>query len=207
MNTLYNEYKNNPDYGMNMRDYYKRFPNYYMNRPLGYHHMPQGISAQRMPNQGPPSQRVPGQMPPNQIMPRQGTPNQVRENMVFDIEEATTENNNYRQTAWTGQHMQLTFMSIDVGKDIGLEIHSNLDQFIRVEQGEGTVFMGDSMNNLDFQAHVNDDYAIIIPAGTWHNLVNTGDESLKLYSIYSPPAHHPGTIHISKDDAMADENH
>lgn len=130
------------------------------------------------------------------------------EPFVINIDEATKQNNNFRTALWTGEHLQVTLMSIDVGEDIGLEIHPHLDQFIRIEEGEGIVMMGDKKNKLDFQRKVYDDYAFIIPAGTWHNLVNTGNKPIKLYSIYAPPQHPYGTIHETKADAEADEeNH
>ncbi len=120
---------------------------------------------------------------------------------VINIEEATKQNDYYRIALWTGEYLQLTLMSINVGDDIGLEIHTDLDQFIRIEKGQGMVMMGDRRNNLDFQAKVYDDYAIFIPAGKWHNLINTGRTPLKLYSIYAPPEHPRGTIHETKEDA------
>ena len=129
------------------------------------------------------------------------------EPFVIDIEKATLQNNNFRTALWTGCHLQLTLMSINVGEDIGLEKHPDLDQFIRIEQGEGIVKMGDSKHNLDFQARVSDDYAIIIPAGKWHNLINTGCVPLKLYSIYAPPQHPFGTVHKTKEDAEMAEEH
>ncbi len=126
---------------------------------------------------------------------------------VIDIDKATLQNNYFRTALWTGTHMQLTLMSIKPGEDIGLEIHPNLDQFLRVEQGQGIVMMGDSKDNLNFQKRVYDNYAIIIPAGTWHNLINTGRVPLKLYSIYAPPQHPFGTVHETKRDAMEQEEH
>jgi mannose-6-phosphate isomerase-like protein (cupin superfamily) len=117
---------------------------------------------------------------------------------VVNIDEATTENNNYRTALWTGTHLQVTLMSIKVGEDIGLEIHPNIDQFIRIEDGEGMVRMGKSKDNLDFQGRVRDGFAIMIPAGTWHNVVNTGNKPLKLYSIYAPPQHPQGVIQVNK---------
>ncbi|OLS38180.1 cupin [Alkalihalophilus pseudofirmus] len=124
---------------------------------------------------------------------------------VVDIEEATKENTNFRTALWTGEHFQLTLMSIDVGDDIGLETHPNLDQFLRIEEGQGIVQMGDSPENLYLQQEVEDDYAIFVPAGYYHNLINTGDEPLKLYSIYAPPEHPFGTVHETKEDALAAE--
>ncbi|MCX7920506.1 MAG: cupin domain-containing protein [Clostridia bacterium] len=124
---------------------------------------------------------------------------------VVDIEEATKQNNNFRLALWTGKHLQLTLMNINVGEDIGLEMHPNLDQFVRIEEGQGLVKMGDRKDRLDFQANVRNDYAFIIPAGKWHNLINTGNTPLKLYSIYAPPQHPFGTVHKTKADAQAAE--
>lgn len=130
------------------------------------------------------------------------------ESFVINIDQATKQNNTFRTALWTGEHLQLTLMSINVGEDIGLENHPNLDQFLRIEQGQGIVKMGQSRDNLDFQRRVGDGYAIIIPAGTWHNLINTGNRPLKLYSIYAPPQHPRGTVHKTKADAMeAEHNH
>jgi mannose-6-phosphate isomerase-like protein (cupin superfamily) len=127
------------------------------------------------------------------------------EPFVINIDEATKQNDTYRTALWTGRHLQVTLMSLKVGEDIGLEIHPNVDQFLRIEEGQGVVMMGDSRNNLDFQERVYDDFAILIPAGKWHNLVNTGNIPLKLYSIYAPPQHPHGTVHETKADAMAVE--
>ena len=124
---------------------------------------------------------------------------------VVDIEEATKQNTNFRTALWTGKYLQLTLMSIDVGGEIGLENHPNLDQFIRIEEGQGIVKMGDRKDRLDFQQPVYADYAFIIPAGKWHNLVNTGNTPIKLYSIYAPPQHPYGTVHETKEDAEAAE--
>jgi mannose-6-phosphate isomerase-like protein (cupin superfamily) len=122
---------------------------------------------------------------------------------VVNIEEATKQNNTFRTALWTGRHLQLTLMSINVGEDIGLEVHPYLDQFIRIEEGQGIVKMGDSKCKLDFQRKIYDDFAFIIPAGKWHNLINTGKKPLKLYSIYAPPQHPYGTVHVTKPQ----ENH
>jgi predicted heme/steroid binding protein/mannose-6-phosphate isomerase-like protein (cupin superfamily) len=124
---------------------------------------------------------------------------------VVNIEEATKQNNTFRTALWTGSHLQLTLMSIPVGGEIGLESHPNLDQFIRIEEGQGLVKMGDRKDYLDFQKRVYDDFAFIIPAGKWHNLINTGNKPIKLYSIYAPPQHPRGTVHVTKADAEAAE--
>ncbi|WP_028983505.1 cupin domain-containing protein [Sporolactobacillus terrae] len=126
--------------------------------------------------------------------------------IAFNIEEVTKRNNAYRRALWTGSHLQLTLMSIPVGGDIGLEAHPHLDQFIRIEEGQGLVMMGDRQDQLTFQRPVSDDFAFIIPAGKWHNLINTGNRPIKLYSIYAPPQHPHGTVHETKADAMAAEH-
>lgn len=125
------------------------------------------------------------------------------EPFVININEATKQNNNYRTALWTGRHLQLTLMSINVGDDIGLEVHPHLDQFIRIEEGRGFVQMGDSKYCLDFQQNVSDDFAVIIPAGKWHNITNTGNKPIKLYSIYAPTQHPFGTVQVVKPP----ENH
>ncbi|TDL35490.1 cupin domain-containing protein [Jeotgalibacillus sp. S-D1] len=130
------------------------------------------------------------------------------EPFVVNINEATKQNNTFRTALWTGEHLQLTLMSLNPGEDIGLEMHPNVDQFLRLEQGQGIVQMGKEKNNLTFQRNVSDDFAIIIPAGTWHNLTNTGNTPLKLYSIYAPPNHPFGTVHATKAAAeAAEESH
>lgn len=118
--------------------------------------------------------------------------------LVINIDKATKQNTNFRTALWTGEHFQVTLMSIDVGDDIGLEIHPDTDQFIRIEDGQGIVKMGKSKDNLEFQANARNDFAIIIPAGTWHNVINTGTKPLKVYSIYAPPKHPRGTVHVTK---------
>lgn len=127
---------------------------------------------------------------------------------VVNIEEVTKQNNTYRTALWTGSNLQVTLMSINVGDDIGLEVHPRTDQFIRIEEGQGLVQMGDSKDKLDFEAKAYDDYAIMIPAGKWHNITNTGNKPLKIYAIYAPPEHPFGTVHKTKAIAMASEgNH
>ncbi|KGX84781.1 cupin domain-containing protein [Pontibacillus litoralis] len=124
---------------------------------------------------------------------------------VVNIERATKKNNTFRTALWTGEHLQVTLMSIQPGEDIGLEIHPNVDQFLRIEDGKGFVQMGDKQDSLTFERNVFDDDAIMIPAGTWHNVTNTGNDPLKLYSIYAPPEHPFGTVHETKADAMEAE--
>ena len=123
------------------------------------------------------------------------------EPFVVNIEEITKANNTFRTALWTGEHLQLTLMNIPVGESIGLEIHPDTDQFLRVEQGEGLVQMGKDKNNLSFQKRVSNNFAFVVPAGTWHNLINIGNIPIKLYSIYAPPKHPRGTVHLTKADA------
>lgn len=131
-----------------------------------------------------------------------------KEPFVVNINQATKHNNTFRTAIWTGNHLQVTLMSINVGDDIGLEVHPNIDQFLRIEEGQGLVQMGDAKDQLYFQKRVYDDDAIMVPAGKWHNLINTGNRPLKLYTIYAPPEHPFGTIHKTKADAIAaEENH
>ncbi|MCY8839328.1 cupin domain-containing protein [Bacillus atrophaeus] len=125
---------------------------------------------------------------------------------VVNINKATKQNNTFRTALWTGKHFQVTLMSLGIGEDIGLEIHPNVDQFLRIEQGRGIIKMGKSKENLNFQRNVYDDYAIVVPAGTWHNVINTGNIPLKLYSIYAPPNHPFGTVHVTKADAATAED-
>lgn len=126
---------------------------------------------------------------------------------VVDLNNATLQNKNFRRALWTGNHLQLTLMCIPVCGEIGLESHPCLDQFLSIETGCGCVMMGDNKNRLDYQMNVHDGCAIFIPAGTWHNLVNTGNCPIKLYSIYAPPQHPHGTIHRTKAEAEAVEGH
>lgn len=126
---------------------------------------------------------------------------------ILNIDKATKENNNFRTTLWTGPHLQVTLMSIDPGDDIGLEVHKDVDQFLRLEEGRGVVQMGPAKDQLTFQHHVEDDFAIMVPAGTWHNIINVGTTPLKLYAIYAPPEHPHGTTHPTKRAAELDENH
>lgn len=129
------------------------------------------------------------------------------EPFVVNIQKETLQNPYFRSTLWTGEHLQLTLMSIPVRGEIGLEAHPNLDQFLRLEQGYGIVKMGPSPNNLNFEAKVTSGYAVFIPAGTYHNLINVGNIPIKLYSIYAPPEHPSGTLHETKEIADKAEEH
>lgn len=123
-----------------------------------------------------------------------------------DIEAATLENDTFRTVLYTGASMQLTVMSLAPGDEIGVEVHPHLDQFIRIEQGRAKVLMGPEEDQLVDEHVLEDDWSVIIPGGTWHNVVNTGETALKLYSIYAPPEHPPGTVHATKADADAAED-
>ena len=118
------------------------------------------------------------------------------------IEELTLANNNFRQVLFTGQHTQLVLMSLLPGEDIGMEVHAHVDQFFRFESGKGKVII----DGEEFM--VGDGMAVIVPAGSKHNIINSSQtEPLKLYTLYSPANHPDGTIHATKAEAMAAEEH
>ena len=126
--------------------------------------------------------------------------------VVENIEGMTVENENFRTTIWTGEKLQVTVMSIEPGDDIGLEVHEGINQFLRIEEGTGLCQMGPTEDNLNFESEVKDDDAIFVPADIWHNVTNTGDVPLKLYTIYAGPDHLPGTVHKTHEDAENDPN-
>lgn len=117
------------------------------------------------------------------------------EGIVVDIEKETVENGDYRRVLYTGKHSQLVLMSLKPGEDIGEEVHGEIDQFFRIDGGSGKVVISGVEHALK------DGSAFIVPAGAKHNVINTGSEDLKLYSVYSPPNHKDGTVHPSKDAA------
>lgn len=125
---------------------------------------------------------------------------------VGNIEKLTRENTNFRTVVFTGEHSQLTLMSIPPDGEVGWEAHPHLDQFLRLEQGAARLDFGRSEDSVDESHEIADDWALIVPAGTWHNVVNIGDQDLKLYSLYSPPEHPDGTVHRTKAEADADEH-
>ena len=125
---------------------------------------------------------------------------------IDDIEKVTVGNSTFRTVVFTGEHTQLTVMSLKPGEDIGLESHPKLDQFIRIEKGQARVELGRTKESVDEKHDVEDDWAVIVPAGVWHNVVNTGSGDVKLYSLYSPPEHPDGTVHETKADAEAAEH-
>jgi mannose-6-phosphate isomerase-like protein (cupin superfamily) len=123
---------------------------------------------------------------------------------AFDLEQATRENKHYRNVVWSGRHLQLTLMSIPVGGDIGLEIHPGTDQFLRLDAGRGRARIGVNKDAPTFDREVSDGWCVMIPAGTWHNVINIGDELMQVYALYAPAHHKPGKIHETMADAMAD---
>ncbi|PIP87202.1 cupin [Candidatus Campbellbacteria bacterium CG22_combo_CG10-13_8_21_14_all_36_13] len=118
---------------------------------------------------------------------------------IGNIEKDTLENDNFRKVLFTAKNSQLVLMSLLPGEDIGAEVHS-LDQFIRIESGSGKAVLD------GVETKIEDDWAIVVPAGSEHNIINTGEIPMKIYTIYSPPEHRDGTIHKTKTDAIADEN-
>jgi mannose-6-phosphate isomerase-like protein (cupin superfamily) len=125
---------------------------------------------------------------------------------IGDIEKLTLDNSDFRTVLFTGSHTQLTLMCLQPGEDIGWEAHGHLDQFLRIEQGRGEVDLGRSGDGVDETRAVEAEWAIIVPAGTWHNVRNVGDDELRLYSLYSPPEHPDGTVHATKAEADAAEH-
>ncbi len=119
---------------------------------------------------------------------------------IFNVARLSRLNPYYRTALWTGDYLQLTLMSINVREDIGLEVHEDTDQFIRIESGYALVEMGSERDNLSFSARINANYAVAVPAGTWHNITNIGSTPLKLYSIYAPPHHPFGTVTPEKTE-------
>ncbi len=118
---------------------------------------------------------------------------------VANIEEATTSNQDFRRVLYTGKNLQLVLMTLPPGCDIGEEVHEDRDQFFRIEEGRGTVYID------GVPSEVEDDFAVIVPAGARHNVVNSGGQPLKLYTIYGPPEHRDRTVH--RDKAQADADH
>ncbi len=119
--------------------------------------------------------------------------------LVTNIEEKTLQNNNFREVIFTASHCQLVLMTLQPQEEIGSEVHENVDQFFRIEAGVGKVVIAGE------ESEIKDGFAIVIPAGTEHNVINTSaDQMLKLYTIYTPPQHRDGVVHQTKAEAEAD---
>ena len=125
----------------------------------------------------------------------------MKKGFVDDIEALTVGNDDFRRVVYTGKHLQLVLMTLQPGEEIGSEVHADHDQFFRIEEGRGEV-------RIDGVAHpIEDDDAVIVPAGARHNVVNTGDAPLRLYTLYGPPEHRHDVVHASKPDAERDDEH
>ena len=120
---------------------------------------------------------------------------------VEDIEALTEDNNDFRRVLYTGKYLQLVLMALQPGEEIGEEVHEDHDQFFRVEKGKGEVVIDGT------RTKIKRDEAIIVPAGARHNVINTGDKPLKLYTIYGPPEHRDGVVRATKAEAEASEEH
>ncbi len=119
---------------------------------------------------------------------------------VDNIEEATTSNDDFRRVLYTGKNLQLVLMTLQPGEEIGEEVHEDRDQFFRIEEWRGTVYIDGAPSEVE------DDFAVIVPAGARHNVVASGDQPLKLYTLYGPPEHRDGVIHRDKAQAEADHD-
>lgn len=115
---------------------------------------------------------------------------------VDDIGEMTEENSDFRRVVYTGKQLQLVLMSIEPGEEIGEEVHKDRDQFFRVESGSGEIWIDGK------KSKITSDFGMVVPAGARHNIKNTDDEPLKLYTLYGPPEHADGTVHVTKAEAM-----
>jgi mannose-6-phosphate isomerase-like protein (cupin superfamily) len=119
---------------------------------------------------------------------------------VDDIEKATLANEDFRRVLYTGKNLQLVLMTLPPGCDIGEEVHDDRDQFFRIEEGEGEIRIDGVANRVE------DDFAVMVPAGARHNVINTGSGPLRLYTIYGPPEHKDGVVHQDKSQSDADHN-
>lgn len=124
---------------------------------------------------------------------------------AFDIETETKDNSTYRTVAWTGKYLQVTLMSIPPGESIGLEQHPETDQFLRLDAGQGKCVMGPTKDDLSFEQEVSDGWSIQVPAGQWHDVINTGETDMRLYAVYAPVHHAQGIVQETAQDAEKDE--
>ncbi len=120
---------------------------------------------------------------------------------VDDIEKLTKDNSDFRRVVYTGKHMQLVLMTLKPGEEIGAEVHETHDQFLRFEDGEGEVVIDGATHKVE------DDFAVVVPAGARHNVINTGDSPLKLYTLYGPPEHRLDVVHPDKPAAESEDEH
>ena len=120
---------------------------------------------------------------------------------IGNIEDRTEKNRDFRRVLYTGPHIQLVLMSLQPGEDIGEEVHSDTDQFFRVEEGKGKVWIDGKKTEIESE------FAVVVPAGARHNIRNTGEKPLKLYTLYAPPHHADGTVQATKAEAMASKEH
>lgn len=120
---------------------------------------------------------------------------------VTSVERDALANTDFRSAIWTGEHVQMTLMCIPLRGEIGLEMHPDTDQIIRVEHGQALVKMGTNAQRQDYEENLTEGDVAFVPAGTWHNVINTGRSPLKLSSVYAPPNHPRGTVHRTKADA------
>jgi mannose-6-phosphate isomerase-like protein (cupin superfamily) len=125
----------------------------------------------------------------------------MKKGYVGDIEQATVDNEDFRRVLYTGSYLQLVLMTLQPGEEIGEETHEDRDQFFRVEEGQGEIHIDGKANRVE------DDYAVIVPAGALHNVINTGDKPLRVYTLYGPPEHIDGIVHRTKADAEAAHEH
>ena len=173
--------------------------------PHGYYPVPYGHHPYMQPVHPYPQEMNPSLPLTDEELDRQS--DQGNHPYVVNIDRATERNRAFRRVIWTGRHLQLVLMSLAPGEDIGLQVHPSTDQFTRIEEPNGVVQMADRRNQFTFKRRVGEDDAILIPAGKWHNLRNTGRKPLKLYTIYAPPEHRRGTVHWTKQEAMQHHNH
>ena len=125
----------------------------------------------------------------------------MKKGYIDNIEKVTIANRDFRRVLYTGAHLQLVLMTLQPGEEIGAETHDDRDQFFRIEEGKGEI-------HIDGNKHaVEDDFAVIVPAGALHNVVNTGSEPLRLYTIYGPPEHKDGIVRATKQEADEKEEH
>lgn len=120
---------------------------------------------------------------------------------VANVKQLGVENRNFRTALWTGEYMQMTLMCIPPCGEIGLEMHPDTDQFIRIEQGKAVVLMGEMEHCLNYERNMCQNDVAFVPAGTWHNIINMESHPLKVSVIYAPPHHPKGTVHRTKADA------